>query len=94
MTSRIAYAYDQGLFFSTGLLQGFLPPGIPIYRIMGMLQQVRTGGVDQWIGISILGLLGRSVVFRLVGHDYKFKPACSAGVTKVSNRSGGKMLWA
>src|SRR6185503_2132033 len=38
VTGRIANADQDGLVFLPGLLQCFIPPWIPIYGVMGMLQ--------------------------------------------------------
>ena len=42
-----------GLFFRLGFLERLLTPGIPIHRIVRVLQQIRTGLVDQAIGILV-----------------------------------------
>jgi hypothetical protein len=38
----ITYGKEDGLIFLLCFLKSLLPPGIPIHRIIGMLQQVGT----------------------------------------------------
>ena len=37
----VADAEEDGLVLGAGLLQGLRPPGVPVHRVVGVLQQVR-----------------------------------------------------
>ena len=50
VASRITDAEQNRLVFPLGLVQGFLPPGVPVHWIVGMLSQIGTGLVDQSVG--------------------------------------------
>jgi hypothetical protein len=54
MTCRIAYTQKDGLIFSSGFFQSIWPPGIPIDRIMGVLEKIRTGFIDQTVRVFVL----------------------------------------
>jgi len=45
----IADGEQDRLVFPPGLSQGFFPPRIPVHGIMGMLQEIRAGLVDEVI---------------------------------------------
>jgi hypothetical protein len=51
MAGCIANAYQNGFVFLFGPLQRLITPGIPVNRIMGMLQQIRTGFFDEAVGM-------------------------------------------
>jgi hypothetical protein len=50
MAGSITDAYEDRLVFIPCFLQSFLTPGKPVYRVMGMLQKIRTRFVDECIG--------------------------------------------
>jgi hypothetical protein len=50
MAGTVTYAYQQHFVFVAGLLQGFGRPRLPLNRIVGVLQKVRTAFVDEAIG--------------------------------------------
>ncbi len=41
MAGGITYGQEDGPVLLLGPLEGLLPPGIPVHRIVGMLQKVR-----------------------------------------------------
>jgi hypothetical protein len=41
VASRIADAQKDGLVLSFGFCQGFVTPGIPVHRIIGVLEKIR-----------------------------------------------------
>lgn len=47
----IANAYQDRLILGLRFLERFRPPGIPVNRIVGVLQQVGTRLVQQTIGV-------------------------------------------
>jgi hypothetical protein len=51
MTSCITNAHKNRLVLLNGPLKGFITPGIPVNRIMGMLEQIRTGFIDEAVGM-------------------------------------------
>jgi hypothetical protein len=51
---RIADAQQDRLVFGARSGQRFLAPGIPVHRIVGMLQQIWTGFVDQAVGLALI----------------------------------------
>jgi hypothetical protein len=51
VTGSITDTYEDRFVFGPGPFQRFVPPGIPVYRIMGMLKQVRTRFMDQMVGM-------------------------------------------
>ena len=51
VTGGIADAQQDRFVFRLGLLERLLTPAIPIHRIMRVLQQIRTGLVNQPIGM-------------------------------------------
>ena len=53
MTGRIADAKEDRLVFPSRLLEGLLAPGIPVYWIELVLQQVRGFLVCQAIGVGM-----------------------------------------
>lgn len=53
MAGGVADAYQDGLVFGPGTLQCLGTPGIPINRIVCVLQQVGTGGILQSVGHGI-----------------------------------------
>ena len=55
MACRVADTEQDWFVLLLRLLQGFFAPRIPIYRVMGVLQEVRAGLVDEPIGMFILG---------------------------------------
>jgi hypothetical protein len=54
VAGRIAYTNYDELVFAGRFLQGFLSPGIPVHRIMGMLKEVGAGLVYQGIGMRVV----------------------------------------
>jgi hypothetical protein len=50
MAGRIANTYQNGFIFCAGFFQGFLSPWIPVYRVVSVLEQIRTATVDQSVG--------------------------------------------
>ena len=67
VTTGIADRQKNNLILVSGFLQSFLVPGIPLNWIVRMLKQIRTGLVDQAVGV--LGF----VIF-LRGVRYRFFP--------------------
>src|SRR5688572_9748153 len=51
MASRIANTYQDGFIIFFRFVQCLISPGIPVNRIMGMLQQVRTGLMNKMIAM-------------------------------------------
>jgi len=51
---RVANAEEDGPVLSLGPTQGFLSPSIPVHGIVSMLQEIRTGFMDQ--SICMIGL--------------------------------------
>ena len=51
VTGRVTHREQDGLVFVARLLQRFGSPGIPVHRIVRVLQQVGTGLVDELVGI-------------------------------------------
>jgi hypothetical protein len=47
----IADAEKDRLIFPSGLLKGLLSPGMPLYGVMRVLQEVRAGFVDETVGV-------------------------------------------
>jgi hypothetical protein len=62
MTGGITDGEEDRLVFFFGFLKRFLAPGIPVYRIPGVLQEVRTFFVDQVI-------IGSMVFFAGLNHS-------------------------
>ena len=62
VTGGVADGEKDGLVLSLGLGKGLVGPGVPVDRVVGMLQQV--GGVfqDQAVGIG-----GRAVLVEMLG---------------------------
>src|SRR5690606_32018305 len=56
MAGGIAYADQQWPVLSFGPLQYLLVPGLAVYRIVGVLEQVGTALVDQCIGVWVFHL--------------------------------------
>jgi hypothetical protein len=52
VTGRISDTDNDQFFFCSCLLESFLTPWIPVYGIMGMLQEVGTAFVDQGVGMA------------------------------------------
>jgi hypothetical protein len=49
MAGSITDAKENGLVLGSRLLQGFWAPGIPIYRVVCVLEQVRRGFIYEFI---------------------------------------------
>jgi len=41
MTGGVPYTEEDRFVLVTGLIQGLLPPGIPVDRVIGMLEKIR-----------------------------------------------------
>src|SRR6185437_12336496 len=54
VASGIADREQDGAIFFIGKLQGFRSPGIPVYGVVGMLQQIRAGFVNKTIGTAVI----------------------------------------
>ena len=54
VTGRISYAEEDRFVLGMGAFQRLGAPGIPIHRVIGMLEQIRTGLVDQAVGHNYL----------------------------------------
>ncbi len=50
VTGGIPDAEKDGFILPAGFFQGFRAPGIPVDRVMGVLEQVRRGGMDKMVG--------------------------------------------
>ena len=53
MTGGIADAKEDWFVFGIGFIKGFLSPRVPIYGVMGMLQEIRTFLVYKSIGFIV-----------------------------------------
>src|SRR5262245_6540172 len=53
MAGGVANAEQNGFVLRLGLRQSFLTPGVPIHRIMGMLEEVRARLMNQAVGLSM-----------------------------------------
>ena len=49
MTSGIPNGQEKGLIFFLGQIESFLSPGMPIHRVVGVLQQVRARLVNETV---------------------------------------------
>jgi hypothetical protein len=56
VAGRIANADEHHFIFGYGLLEGFRIPCMPVNRVVGVLQKIRTGFVDQLVWRNITGL--------------------------------------
>jgi NADPH-dependent 2,4-dienoyl-CoA reductase/sulfur reductase-like enzyme len=54
----IANTYDDGLIFFLGFFEGFFTPGIPVHRVIGMLEKIRTGGMGKTVLHVFAGFTG------------------------------------
>src|SRR5439155_20554521 len=61
---RITYAQQDRSILLSRLRQRLRPPGVPIDRIVGMLKQIRTGLIDEPVG-----LCWHVAVVHLVTHE-------------------------
>lgn len=57
MAGGIANAQQNGLLLSPSSLQSFFPPGKPIDRIVGVLQKIGAGLIDEPVGTSVFSHL-------------------------------------
>ena len=49
----ISDTYQHGLVFLSGFLDSFISPGIPVDRVVGVLEQVGTAFVNEFIGVGL-----------------------------------------
>jgi len=54
MTSEVANGEKDRFVFFAGFFEGRVAPRIPIHRIMGMQEQVRTLRMDESVGVRVL----------------------------------------
>jgi hypothetical protein len=54
MARGVADAEENGFVFFLGSSESFFPPGIPIHRVMSMLQKIRAGFVNQPVRLLML----------------------------------------
>jgi hypothetical protein len=62
VAGRIADRQQNGLVAGTGQRQGGLAPGVPVHRLLGVLQQVGRGFLGELVGH------GKAVAIRRTGH--------------------------
>jgi len=53
MATAVTYRDDEQLIFSFGFLQRLLPPRVPVYGVVGVLQKIRAGFVDEGVGVFV-----------------------------------------
>jgi len=49
----ISDAHQNGLVFLSGFLNSFVSPGIPVNRVVGVLEQVGAAFVNEFIGVGL-----------------------------------------
>ena len=64
---RVANGQQNQLVFAAGALQGLGTPGVPLYGIVGVLEQIGTGFVNQSVGV--FGVGGRGHPSAVCGCD-------------------------
>src|SRR5947207_4658318 len=57
VAGRVANTEQDGFVLLLRLLQGFFAPWVPIYGVVGMLQEVWTCLVDEPVGMCVFGCL-------------------------------------
>jgi hypothetical protein len=55
VASGIAAGKQDGFIFGFGFSKGFVAPGVPIDRVVGVLEEIRGGFVDQAVGVLGFG---------------------------------------
>ena len=50
VAGRVADGEEDRLVLGPGALEGFLAPGIPVHRVVGVLEEVRARGLGEAIG--------------------------------------------
>ena len=64
VTCGIADRKKNGLVLLLGLLEGLFSPGIPVHRIVSMLEEIRAGLIDEVVGVlALLAATGCIPVF-------------------------------
>jgi hypothetical protein len=63
MAGCIPNANQYGFIFRFGFIEGFFTPGVPVNRVMGMLQQVWTCFLCEFVGMlcHLLKLIGLGI---------------------------------
>src|SRR5471030_3417171 len=83
VTGGIADGKEDGLIFGAGLFECFRPPGVPVHRIVGVLEQVGALLVGEPVGVH-------ETVWTLNDPPRKFSwPSRASTRTSFSRASGG-----